>query len=210
MRRNIRIQARNVRKTNRVCLVIEIHGIAKEMMLFLRLHSAFDVSYHLLSQRIERWELTRILLEMFQNKKVDFYASMEQWNTLLLSSVVSSISSRIVENNVRKNEPDPRFSSFRIGCEAFSVEFFLYMPTESSQALFVVPVMLLGVGSKPFQTLWKIETRHFGVIRFFRPINHLFKKEENEHSILRNVRCAQWNAHFVDMRDDYWVTRFTR
>lgn len=78
MRRNIRIQARNVRKTNWVCLVIEIHGIAKEMMLFLRLHSAFDLSYHLLSQRIERWELTRILLEMFQNKKVDFYASMEQ------------------------------------------------------------------------------------------------------------------------------------
>lgn len=78
MRRNVRIQARNIRKTNRVCLVIEIHGIAKEMMLFLRLHSAFDVSYHLLSQRIERWELTRILLEMFQNKKVDFYASMEQ------------------------------------------------------------------------------------------------------------------------------------
>lgn len=79
MRRNIRIQARNVRKTNRVCLVIEIHGIAKEMMLFLRLHSAFDVSYHLLSQRTMRWELTRILLE--DVSKQEKLISMHRWSS---------------------------------------------------------------------------------------------------------------------------------
>lgn len=110
----------------------------------------------------------------------------------------------------KKSSQTRGFSEYRIGFDVFSVEFFLYTLTESPQASFVSQVMLLGIGSKPFQTLWQNETRLFGAIRFFRPINHLFKKEENEHSILRNVRCIHQNTHFVDMRDDYWVTRFTR
>ena len=74
MGRNIGIQGRNVRVADGVRAVVEIDGIAEEMMLFLRSHTALDARYHLLSQHIERWKFTCILLEMLQNKKVDFYA----------------------------------------------------------------------------------------------------------------------------------------
>lgn len=72
MRRKIRIQGCNVRVADGVRAVIEINGIAEEMMLLLRSHTALDTPYHLLPQHIERWKFACILLEMLQNKKVDF------------------------------------------------------------------------------------------------------------------------------------------
>lgn len=127
------------------------------------------------------------------------------YRQLFLPSYLES--SRIM---CKKSSQIRGFNEFRIGLPAFFVEFFLYMLTESPQAPFVFQVMLLGSVGKPSQTLGNNETRHFGATSFRRSINHLFKKEENEYSIFWNVRCTSWNTHFVDMRDDYWVTRFTR